>query len=196
MVGDHVGETALKVKARFREAQGGVLFIDEAYSLCDGHEKSFGDEAINTIVQEMENHREDVVVIFAGYTKPMQEFINRNPGMLSRIAFQINFEDYSTEELCGITNLMLSHNQMKITDAAMDKLRKIYDRERVNDDYGNGRFVRKIVDEAIMNLAVRVASLDESEKTLERITTIEESDISDIMVKKQDGGRRIGFFCE
>jgi SpoVK/Ycf46/Vps4 family AAA+-type ATPase len=196
LVGDHVGETALKVKARFKEAQGGVLFIDEAYSLCDGHEKSFGDEAINTIVQEMENHREDVVVIFAGYTKPMQEFIDRNPGMLSRIAFQINFDDYSTEELCGITNLMLSQNQMKITDAAMDKLRKIYDRARENDDYGNGRFVRKIVDEAIMNLAVRVAALDESEKTLERITTIEESDISDIMVTKQDSGRRIGFFCE
>ena len=196
LVGPVVGSTAILVKEKFKEAQGGVLFIDEAYSLCDGYEKSFGDEAINTIVQEMENHREDVVVIFAGYTKPMQEFINRNPGMLSRIAFQINFDDYSTEELCGITNLIVARNQMRITDAAMDKLRTIYDRERKMDDYGNGRFVRKIIDEAIMNLAVRVAGLDESEKTMDCITTIEESDIPDTPQKKQVEERRIGFFCE
>ena len=106
LVGQHVGHTAPLVKKKFRDAQGGVLFIDEAYSLCDSYENGFGDEAINTIVQEMENHRDDVIVIFAGYPEPMKQFLDRNPGMQSRIAFQIEFEDYTTEELCAITKLL------------------------------------------------------------------------------------------
>ena len=193
LIGTHVGETAPKVREKFKEAQGGVLFIDEAYSLCDAYEKSFGDEAITTIVQEMENHREDVIVIFAGYTKPMQEFLERNPGMLSRIAFQVRFDDYSTDELCEITQLMVSKNQMKITDAAMDKLRGIYDCERVKTDYGNGRFVRKTIDEAVMNLADRVSQLDASEKDLLRITTIEECDIPVVSKRNSPEAHRIGF---
>lgn len=115
LVGDHVGATAPLVKRKFKEAQGGVLFIDEAYSLCDSYENGFGDEAINTIVQEMENHRDDVIVIFAGYPEPMQKFLDRNSGMLSRIAFHVKFEDYSIDELCDITKLLLSRKQMTIT---------------------------------------------------------------------------------
>lgn len=106
LVGDHVGATAPLVKRKFKEAQGGVLFIDEAYSLCDSYENGFGDEAINTLVQEMENHRDNVIVILAGYPGPMKRFLDRNPGMLSRIAFHVEFEDYSVDELCDITRLM------------------------------------------------------------------------------------------
>ena len=104
LVGSCVGSTAPLVKQKFKEAQGGVLFIDEAYALCDGYSNGYGDEAIHTIVQEMENHREDVIVIFAGYPEPMQQFLDRNPGMRSRIAFQVAFEDYSIDELCVMTN--------------------------------------------------------------------------------------------
>ena len=193
LIGTHVGETAPKVRECFRAAQGGVLFIDEAYSLCDGYEKSFGDEAINTIVQEMENHREDVIVIFAGYSEPMKEFLDRNPGMLSRIAFQVRFDDYSTDELCAITKLFLSRRQMNITDAAMKKLRSIFERERKKTDYGNGRFVRKILDEAGMNLADRVSGRDEAERTLEYITTIEECDIPDVNTEALSGKIKMGF---
>ena len=117
------------------------------------YKNSFGDEAINTIVQEMENHRDDVIVIFAGYTDPMRQFLDRNPGMLSRIAFQVEFEDYTTDELCDIAKLMLSKKQMTITDEAMNKLRKIFNIARAESDYGNGRFVRKTLEEAEMNLA-------------------------------------------
>lgn len=194
LVGDHVGSTAPLVKKKFKEAQGGVLFIDEAYSLCDSYENGFGDEAINTLVQEMENHRDDVIVIFAGYTAPMRRFLDRNPGMLSRIAFQVEFEDYSTDELCDITRLMVSQKQMTITDEAMDKLRKNFDVIREDSDYGNGRFVRKALEEAEMNLAERILQLKESEITAELITTIEECDIPNLRSRRKTI-KRMGFAC-
>ena len=192
LVGDHVGATAPLVKRKFKEAQGGILFIDEAYSLCDSYENGFGDEAINTIVQEMENNRDNIIVIFAGYKEPMQRFLDRNPGMLSRIAFQIEFEDYTTEELCNIAKLMASKKQMIITDAAMDKLRENFDIVRGEADYGNGRFVRKTLEEAEMNLAERVLQYKEYEITKELITTIEVCDIPDIAARKR-AVKRIGF---
>lgn len=194
LIGDHVGATAPLVKRKFKEAQGGVLFIDEAYSLCDSYENGFGDEAINTLVQEMENHRDDVIVIFAGYTDPMHRFLDRNPGMLSRIAFQVEFEDYTTDELCEITKLMVSEKQMTITDAAMNKLRKNFDIVREESDYGNGRFVRKMLEEAEMNLAERVLQYKESEITKKLITTIEECDIPNRSTGKR-AVKRIGFAC-
>ncbi|MBO4688156.1 MAG: AAA family ATPase [Clostridiales bacterium] len=192
LVGSHVGETARLVKKKFREAAGGVLFIDEAYSLCDHIEGSFGDEAINTIVQEMENHREDVVVIFAGYPKPMKDFVDRNPGMKSRIAFFVEFTDYSTDELCEITKLMVAKKQMAITDAALLKLRGFYEVARKTTDYGNGRFVRKLLEEAEMNLANRVVRIPEEKLTEQILSTIEECDIPDY--KPEEKARfKIGF---
>ena len=172
-----------------------MLFIDEAYSLCDAYENGFGDEAIDTIVQEMENHREDVIVIFAGYPEPMQEFLDRNPGMRSRIAFQVQFEDYTTEELCGITKLMLSGKQMTITDAAMEKLRNIYESVRRSNDYGNGRFVRKVLEEAEMNLAERIMALEEAQITEQTITTLEESDITMPAAREIVREKQLGFIA-
>ena len=194
LVGDHVGETAKLVKKRFREAQGGVLFIDEAYALCDSYEHGFGDEAINTLVQEMENHRDDVIVIFAGYPEPMKEFLDRNPGMLSRIAFQVEFEDYTTEELCEITKLMLSQKKMTMTDAAMTKLRNHYEAVRTERDYGNGRYVRKMMEEAEMNLAERMMEFGDAEITTELLTTIDEGDIP-AFIPKKSAKKQIGFAC-
>ena len=193
LVGDHVGATASLVKRKFKEAQGGVLFIDEAYSLCDSYENGFGDEAINTLVQEMENHRDDVIVIFAGYPDKMKNFLDRNPGMLSRIAFHVEFEDYSTKELCEITKLMLSKKQMTITDIAMEKLRMNYESAKTSSDYGNGRYVRKILEEAEMNLAERVSQFCESDITMQVITTLEESDIPEPGTMKCQEKKRIGF---
>lgn len=118
------------IREAFAEAQGGVLFIDEAYSLCDSYENGFGDETIHTIVQEMENHRDDTIVIFAEYSEQMKHFLDRNPGMSSRIAFHVEFEDYSVQELCEITQLLLSRQQMEITDSAMAKLKDIYAKAR------------------------------------------------------------------
>lgn len=193
LVSQHVGGTAPNVKKKFREARGGVLFIDEAYSLCDGSRGGYGDEAINTIVQEMENHREDVIVVFAGYPKEMQQFLDRNPGLTSRIAFRVDFDDYSVDELMDITRLMLSRKQMTITDGAMEKLKISYQAINKDSDYGNGRFVRKVLEEAEMNLAERLSTMTESELTTELITTIEEQDIPDMSDKKYEGKNPIGF---
>ena len=179
-----VGATAHIVKSKFREAQGGVLFIDEAYSLCDGISKGPGEEAINTIVQEMENHRNDVIVIFAGYPKQMQEFLEKNPGMKSRIAFQVDFEDYTVDELCDITKVMAKKKGIKVTKAAMKKLRSIYESVYEEEDYGNGRFVRKMLEEAEMNLARRLMNEEESKLTKEFITTIDACDIPEGKSKK------------
>lgn len=194
LVGSHVGETAILVKEKFREAQGGVLFIDEAYSLCDSVKGGYGDEAINTIVQEMENHREDTVVIFAGYPEPMKEFLERNPGMKSRIAFHVTFDDYSTDDLCKISKLMASKNNMTITEDAMEKLRSDFDRARASADFGNGRYARKLLEEAEMNLAERVVRLPESELTPEVLSTIEKCDVPDYRPEEKTV-RRIGFAC-
>ena len=142
----------------------------------------------------MENHRDDVIVIFAGYTEPMHRFLDRNPGMLSRIAFQVEFKDYTTNELCDIMKLMVSEKQMKITDAAMNKLRKNFNIIRGENDYGNGRFVRKTLEEAEMNLAERILKFKESEITTELITTIEECDIPKLSTKNNTI-RHIGFAC-
>ena len=193
LVGDHVGSTAPMVKQKFKEAQGGVLFIDEAYSLVDGYKSGYGDEAINTLVQEMENHRDNVIVVFAGYPEPMDEFLERNPGMQSRIAFEISFEDYSTDELCEITRIMLSRKQMTATDAAMDKLRELYASARKEDDYGNGRYVRKVLEEAEMNLAERIMTVDESEITTELITTLDACDIPEKNEDMETNKVKMGF---
>lgn len=193
LVGEHVGATAPLVKKKFKEAQGGVLFIDEAYSLCDGYDNGFGDEAINTIVQEMENHRDNVIVIFAGYPEPMKAFLDRNPGMRSRIAFCVEFADYSVEELCEITKLMLSRKQMTITETGMKKLKKNFESIKDSRDYGNGRFARKMLEEAEMNLAERICQMDETEITAEVLTTIEESDIPDVPLEERRQIKKIGF---
>ena len=99
-------DAAAARKKTFGEAEGGVLFIDEAYSLVDDRDGSFGDEAISTIVREMENHRDDTVGIFAGYPKKMEDFLQKNPGLRSRIAYHVPFADYSVEELCNIAVLI------------------------------------------------------------------------------------------
>ena len=195
LVGQFVGSTAPLIQKKFKEAQGGILFVDEAYSLCDAQENGFGDEAINTLVQEMENHRDNVIVIFAGYPKPMQQFLKKNSGMRSRIAFYVEFPDYSTDELCEITKLMLAKKQMSITAEAMEKLRSCYEDMRKSGDFGNGRFVRNMLEEAEMNLAERILQSGE-EITLDSISMIDVCDIPKMHVAEKVETGKIGFVAE
>jgi SpoVK/Ycf46/Vps4 family AAA+-type ATPase len=201
LVGPVVGSTALIVKEKFRQARGGILFIDEAYSLCDERKNSFGDEAINTIVQEMENHRDETIVIFAGYPEPMKEFLDRNPGMSSRIAFHVDFEDYSVEELAEITKLILKKKELSITDEAMKKLSNLYKIVCKNSDFGNGRFVRKAIEESEMNLAIRLENTDILSASTDELITIEACDIPPRELLIDEGAEskkkpnRIGFAC-
>jgi len=114
LVGKYVGWTAQIVKQKFKTARGSVLFIDEAYSFVDDRDGMYGNEAINTIVQEMENYREDMVVIFAGYPDKMEQFLQKNPGLRSRIAFHVPFNDYGAEELFQITRLLAETRKFRL----------------------------------------------------------------------------------
>ena len=156
LVGKYVGWTANIVQKKFRQAKGGVLFIDEAYSLVEHWAGSYGDEAISTIVQEMENHRDDVIVIFAGYNDKMKSFLDRNEGLLSRIAFHLNFPDYNTNELIDILKLMAENKGYVLKDDVLDECKSIFNKAIKQDNFGNGRFVRNLLEQAEMKQAQRI----------------------------------------
>lgn len=162
LVGKYVGQTAGKVKKVFQMAKGKLLFIDEAYSLVECWEDSYGDEAIDTIVQEMENARDETVVIFAGYPKEMDEFFSRNPGLRSRVPFSIRFHDYSAEDLARIAELEAEHRGFCLMPQAKERMRSICETANSGPDNGNGRFCRNMIDEAIMNYALRVYGSENS----------------------------------
>ena len=192
LVGKYVGWTAPRIQRKFREARGGVLFIDEAYSLVDDRDGSFGDEAINTIVQEMENHREDVIVIFAGYPDKMEGFLKKNPGLRSRIAFHVPFADYATEELCGIADLIAGKKGLRLTDGAREKLSGIFAAAKGEADFGNGRFVRNVIEKAKMAQATRLLEMDYDRIAKDDVITIRAEDI-EVPAPPKKAHSRIGF---
>lgn len=155
LVGKYVGWTAKIVKEKFKEASGGILFIDEAYSLLDDS-NSFGAEAINTIVQEMENHRDDVLVIFAGYPDMMNDFIDSNAGLRSRIAFHVDFPDYDVDELNEILCVMAKDRGYRLNQGIRKKCRGIFADVVKEKNFGNGRYVRNLLDAAILHQAERL----------------------------------------
>ena len=162
LVGRYVGWTAKQVEAQFQKARGGVLFIDEAYSLVE-KEGLYGDEAINTIVQMMENYRNDVIVIFAGYPDKMERFLEKNEGLRSRIAFHVDFPDYNAEELCDILKLMSKEKGYTLDEEAEKKCRGIFESACKNEEFGNGRFVRNVLEQAIIKQSSRIVSEHQNE---------------------------------
>ena len=155
LVGLYVGWTAKIVRDKFAKARGGVLFIDEAYALnSDDH---YGPEAINTIVQEMENHRDDVVVIFAGYPEPMEQFLQTNEGLRSRIAFHLDFPDYNAEEMTEIFRLMVKEQGYTCEQEALRKAHDLFSVATSHKEFGNGRFARNLLEQTIMKQSARLA---------------------------------------
>ena len=193
LVGKYVGWTAQIIQKRFCQAQGSVLFIDEAYSLVDDRDGSFGDEAINTIVQEMENHRNDVVVIFAGYPDKMEGFLSKNPGLRSRIAFHIPFEDYGTEELCDIAALIARKSGFKLAEGVREKLAEVFDIAKTSADFGNGRYARNVIEKARMAQASRLVRMDLENIVKDELITIRAEDIEIPAVKANKRTVHIGF---
>ena len=179
LVAGYLGQTAIKTQKVIEEAMGGVLFIDEAYSLVDDRDGSYGDEAINTIVQEMENNREDTIVIFAGYPDKMEKFLERNPGLRSRIAFHIPFADYSPDELCAIATHIADGQKLTIAQEAQDKLRRVFAVACKQSDFGNGRYARNLIEKAKMAQANRLMASDLSTITDEQLHTLCAADIEE-----------------
>ena len=157
LVGKYVGWTAKIVEEKFRAAEGGVLFIDEAYSLVDSS-NTYGAEAINTITQLMENYRDRVIVIFAGYPDKMKTFLDQNEGLRSRIAFHLNFPDYNASELTSILKLMIEDRQYRVDDEALEFCHGIFEVASQAENFGNGRYVRNVLERAIMRQAERVVA--------------------------------------
>ena len=194
LVAQYVGQTAPMVKNVFQRAKGGVLFIDEAYSLLEEVRGEFGDEAINTIVQEMENNRNDTIVIFAGYPDEMDEFFLRNPGLRSRVPFRVNFEDYNVEEMLDICKLEAFKKGFLTDDMADKKIMEICEKSIKNKNNGNGRFCRNLIEKGVLNFAFRnYGDLYVNEK-IEYILRKEDFiDINVLDLKSDENNSRIGF---
>ena len=195
LCGKYVGWTAQIVQEKFRAAQGGILFIDEAYSLVDDS-NSYGAEAINTITQLMENYRDQVICIFAGYPDKMQEFLDQNEGLRSRIAFHLNFPDYSSEELVGILKLMCEKRQYDVSEDALEKCRDIFEQAGRIDNFGNGRYVRNVLEQAILRQSSRIidAATASGEKlTKEDVCRLEAEDFKYVPLGDNTTSNRIGF---
>ena len=194
LVGKYVGHTAPLVKKRFKEAKGSVLFIDEAYSLVDDRDGMYGDEAISTIVQEMENNRDNMVVIFAGYPDKMEKFMQKNPGIRSRIAFHVNFPDYATDDLCRIAELIAKDDGLYLAPEARAKLTAIFDSARKTDDFGNGRYVRNLIENAHMEQCNRLAGMNVCDVTDDDIKMLAPEDIVAPNISPYDGNvHKFGF---
>lgn len=163
LVGMHSGTTAIKTKDMVKSALGGILFIDEAYSLYSGDNDSFGIEAINTLIAEMENNRENLLVILAGYTQEMMDFFSVNPGMKSRVPVQITFDDYSPKELTTIYESNVKKNGFALPDGWKLIVEKLIASKQAADgkEFANARGVRNMVEAALKRRNVRVAEASE-----------------------------------
>jgi probable Rubsico expression protein CbbX len=178
LVGQYIGHTAPKTKEILKKAMGGVLFIDEAYYLYrPENERDYGQEAIEILLQVMENNRDDLVVILAGYKNRMDTFFQSNPGMSSRIAHHIDFPDYSTTELSQIAQLMLGQMQYKFDEGAKRAFDEYLTLRIMQPHFANARSVRNALDRIRLRHASRLLGQSEARADEAALTTITEADI-------------------
>jgi len=178
LVGQFIGHTAPRTKEVVKRAMGGVLFIDEAYFLYrPENERDYGQEAIEILLQVMENDRDDLVVILAGYKDRMDRFFASNPGMSSRIAHHVDFPDYGQDELYAIAGLMLEKMQYRLSDDARTALGEYIERRRARPSFANARSIRNALDRARLRHADRLFGAAGEPLSREALMTIEASDI-------------------
>ena len=197
LIGEYVGQTAPKVKRLFDNAKGGILFIDEAYSLIPQGERDFANEAIPTIIQEMENNRNDVIVIFAGYTEMMEEFLNINPGLASRISRKIHFENYNKYELYDILTLMADQQGYIVDKKCKTILLTYFEKCLCSESFGNARYVRKLFELVLYIQAERLIKKervsDLTDAELSYLSYIDFEKAIHDLEKKENNLKIIGF---
>jgi SpoVK/Ycf46/Vps4 family AAA+-type ATPase len=198
LVAGYVGQTAIKTGDKINEAMGGVLFIDEAYSLASGKgsQYDFGSEAIQIILKRMEDMRGKFGVIVAGYTENMQEFIDSNPGLQSRFDKYFQFEDYSAEEMFVIALAHFAKEGVKPDEAATEHLKKYFQylHDQRDRHFGNARTVRQVVGESVKNQNLRLASMKKEERTKELLETVIFEDVKEFEIKEVKPEKsRLGF---
>ncbi|MFD2371403.1 AAA family ATPase [Brevibacillus sp. GCM10020057] len=177
LVGEFIGHTAQKTRELVKKALGGILFIDEAYSLARGGEKDFGKEAIDCLTKALEDHGNDFICILAGYTEEMEAFLELNPGMPSRFPIHLNFADYSVDELVRIADSLLEGKEYRLSASAREKLRQHLTRMRQDvfeTNFSNARYVRNALEQAIRKQAVRLLAVQEL--TRDDIMTLQPED--------------------
>jgi SpoVK/Ycf46/Vps4 family AAA+-type ATPase len=177
LVAGYVGQTATKTREVMESALGGTLLIDEAYALARGGDNDFGREAIDTVVKFMEDHRDDLAVIAAGYPIEMESLIDANPGLKSRFTRTISFPDYTTDELVEIFERMSKDTEYHLDESGRAALRNLIDAEPRTRGFGNARFVRNVFEEAVGRQAERLSSVENP--TEEELTTLTAADITD-----------------
>ena len=191
LIGEYIGQTSGKTYNVLKSAFGGVLFIDEAYSIISTDSKAtFASDCISTILKVMEDQRDNLIVIFAGYKNEMENFIKFNPGLQSRIGYKIEFDDYSNEELMQIFRNLLKTNKFEITQEAEEKVKNIIERSSKIENFGNGRYINKMYQDILILHANNMGD----EKDKEKLMLITEQDIDeDKLVAKEKSARKIGF---
>jgi SpoVK/Ycf46/Vps4 family AAA+-type ATPase len=178
LIAGYQGQTALKVKAVIEKAKGGVLFIDEAYSITENeHTDSYGRECLTELTKALEDYRDDLVVIVAGYTQPMKKFFESNPGLKSRFNTFIEFEDYNTEELTQMLCKMCQNEDYDLDQSALTTIKSSIDRIILQKEcqFANGRFIRNLFEDMIMNHAQRVNT--QASPSLTDLKTLLQADI-------------------
>lgn len=178
LVGEYIGHTAIKTKKLIQKALGGVLFIDEAYSLARGGEKDFGKEAIDTMVKAMEDYKDRLVIILAGYREEMDYFLESNPGLRSRFAIQLDFPDYTIDELVKIAEMMFKEREYILDKESKHYIYRVLTQMRNQDgrNNGNARTVRNLVERAIRHQARRI--LQQGNLNRRTLITIKREDLA------------------
>lgn len=176
LVAGHIGQTAIKTSAVIEEAKGGVLFIDEAYALASGGENDFGKEAVDTILKAMEDHRDDLVVFAAGYSNRMKEFTEMNPGLPSRFNKELEFDDYSNQQLGQIFDLVAGGSDYKLDESGKQALEAVLSDIPRGQYFGNARTVRNIFEQAVDAQASRIISAN-GQVDKETLMTLTDADI-------------------
>lgn len=183
LVAGYIGQTAPKTQKAVERALGGILFIDEAYSLNSKYEYDFGQEAVDTLLKAMEDKRDSFVVIAAGYGEPMRDFLSMNPGLESRFANIFEFSDYTPDELLSIFESLLAKEQLRLDPSAIPVLRASFAMayEKRGEDFANGRWVRNLVDRAKEQLAMRVMALPGDARSPEIMGTLTAEDLANLL---------------
>jgi stage V sporulation protein K len=197
LVGQYVGLTAIKTERVIRRALDGVLFVDEAYALArDGERLDFGDEAIETLLKRMEDHRHRLVVIVAGYPRLMEQFLQSNPGLRSRFSREIDFPDYSTGELVAIFARFAADAEYTLGEGVAKTLATIFGRAERNDSFGNARFARTLFEQSLNAQALRLAAGDVDRLEPDELMRLTVGDVNAgaRAIGEEPGAPRAGWF--
>jgi SpoVK/Ycf46/Vps4 family AAA+-type ATPase len=186
LVAGYIGHTAPKVTRAFDSARGGVLFIDEAYSLDRGTAQDFGREAIDTLLKLMEDHRDEVVVIVAGYPVPMNRFFDANPGLRSRFAHTITFPDYSNEELVEVFARFFADNDFALAESGNVTALTFFASQPRGQSFGNARLARSLFEQALVAQATRLMPVENP--TRHELATITAEDVEDATAQLSQSG--------